>query len=348
MAEPLSLPEPSEDPPAGPNLEHDLAFGEMERAAHGKPEGHYGNTVEPAVPPDWHEAAALAEALLGRTRDLRAMAILATARLHTQGLPAYAAVVALVRHHLETMWEQVHPRLDPEDGNDRMERASVVSQLGHPGQVLRPLRDLPLASLGRGRPVTLRDIAVLNGSMAAEPGREKLTEPAIRDAFAKTDPAALISLRSAVEGLPGDIAAIAAFFPDMPEAARSNLDALAKIGRDIQKELVRHEALNAEAPEAEPEQDEPAAEAGAPSHATRPSRGFSSIQSIAAINSRDDALHALELAAAYFRSNEPSSPLPLLIDRARRLAPLPFLEILRDLAPDGLLQAQTIAGTTEQ
>ena len=40
-----------------------------------------------------------------------------------------------------------------------------------------------------------------------------------------------------------------------------------------------------------------------------------------------------------------SSPLPLLIDRAKRLAPMPFLDILRDLAPDGLAQAQTIAGT---
>ena len=64
------------------------------------------------------------------------------------------------------------------------------------------------------------------------------------------------------------------------------------------------------------------------------------------LGSRDDALHALELAAAYFRQHEPSSPLPLLIDRAKRLAPLPFMEILRDLAPDGLLQAQTIAGTS--
>jgi type VI secretion system protein ImpA len=66
------------------------------------------------------------------------------------------------------------------------------------------------------------------------------------------------------------------------------------------------------------------------------------------LNSREDALHALELAAAYFRTNEPSSPLPLLIDRAKRLAPLPFLEILRDLAPDGLAQAQTVAGTTDE
>ncbi len=69
-----------------------------------------------------------------------------------------------------------------------------------------------------------------------------------------------------------------------------------------------------------------------------------SLRSIAALTSRDDALRALELAAAFFRANEPSSPLPLLIDRACRLATLPFMDILRDLAPDGLQQAQVIAG----
>ena len=53
------------------------------------------------------------------------------------------------------------------------------------------------------------------------------------------------------------------------------------------------------------------------------------IRSIASLTHRDEALHALDLASAYFRTHEPSSPLPLLIDRAKRLAPLPFLEILR-------------------
>ena len=95
-----------------------------------------------------------------------------------------------------------------------------------------------------------------------------------------------------------------------------------------------------------PEPEETSPDAATPAaHRTAPVRSVMSVQSIAAINSRDDALHALELASNYFRDHEPSSPLPLLIDRAKRLAPMPFLDILRDLAPDGLAQAQTIAGT---
>jgi type VI secretion system protein ImpA len=72
------------------------------------------------------------------------------------------------------------------------------------------------------------------------------------------------------------------------------------------------------------------------------------IQSIRSFGAREDALYALELAAAYFRANEPTSPLPLLIERARRLADLPFLEILREIAPDGLPQAQIVTGTANE
>ena len=46
------------------NLELDPDFGALERAAQGKPETQYGNTIEPAIPPDWKETATLAVGLL--------------------------------------------------------------------------------------------------------------------------------------------------------------------------------------------------------------------------------------------------------------------------------------------
>ena len=43
--------------------------------------------------------------------------------------------------------------------------------------------------------------------------------------------------------------------------------------------------------------------------------------------------------------HEPSSPVPLLMGRAKRLVSLSFMEILKDMAPGGLSQASTIGGT---
>ena len=347
MADPIPLPDLPDGSVAGPNLELDAAFGALERAAQGKPETQYGNTIEPATPPDWKEAAIVAEGLMARTRDLRVMALLSIARLHLYGIPGFMDGLAVMRRHVDDAWDHVHPQLDPEDDNDPMQRANALLMLQDPGRVLRPMRDTALASTPRTGPVSWRDIAVMNGTQEPEPGRERMGEAAVRAAFAGSDPARLAALRAAVDGGLADLAAIPAAF-DAKSISGSGPDFtdLVKLLRDIQKELKRYEALAADA--APPEDAAgPAAEPDAVLMPAR-GRGGATIQSIAALNSREDALHALELAAGFFRTNEPSSPLPLLIDRAIRLAPLPFLEIVRDMAPDGLLQAQTIAGTPNE
>jgi type VI secretion system protein ImpA len=46
----------------------------------------------------------------------------------------------------------------------------------------------------------------------------------------------------------------------------------------------------------------------------------------------------------FFRKNEPSSPVPLLLDRAKRLVSKSFLEVLEDIAPDTLTEVKKIGG----
>ena len=350
MSETISLPELLDGSLSGPNLELDAMFGEMERAAQGKPEVQYGNAIEPAVPPDWKETCVQARALLERTRDLRVMTHLAIARLHLEGLPAFAEELSVIRWHLDTLWLPVHPQLDPEDDNDPLQRRNALMMLGDPVRVLRPLRDLPLAGTARVGQVSWRDIAVLNGQIEAEPGRAKLSETMVRAAFAGTDPAQRAALSTALARALDDIVAIpAAFDRESQPASGPDFTDLIKLLQDIQKAVSRYETLAAAAAEPEPaaEAEPQAMDAAEPEAVVRAPHRVAAIQSIAVLHSREDALHALELAAAYYRTNEPSSPLPLLIDRAKRLAVLPFLEILRDLAPDGLLQAQTVVGTVQ-
>lgn len=62
------------------------------------------------------------------------------------------------------------------------------------------------------------------------------------------------------------------------------------------------------------------------------------------IRSRDDAIRVLEQVCEYFRKNEPSSPVPLLLQRAKRLISKDFMEILRDLTPQGVSEAEMIGG----
>jgi type VI secretion system protein ImpA len=62
------------------------------------------------------------------------------------------------------------------------------------------------------------------------------------------------------------------------------------------------------------------------------------------IKSRQDAIRAIDAAATFFRKHEPSSPVPLLLDRAKRLVSKTFMEVLEDLAPDGVMQAKLVGG----
>ena len=49
-------------------------------------------------------------------------------------------------------------------------------------------------------------------------------------------------------------------------------------------------------------------------------------------------LARLQHVAAFFRTSEPSSPIPFLIDRARELAQRDFLNLLQDVLPEGALK----------
>jgi type VI secretion system protein ImpA len=64
----------------------------------------------------------------------------------------------------------------------------------------------------------------------------------------------------------------------------------------------------------------------------------------ARLESREEVVQALELVLDYYRRREPTSPIPLLVERAQRLVPLSFFEVMEDLAPDAMPQLRALAG----
>jgi type VI secretion system protein ImpA len=58
------------------------------------------------------------------------------------------------------------------------------------------------------------------------------------------------------------------------------------------------------------------------------------------ITSRSQALALLDLVQRYFRHTEPSSPVPMLCERARALAELDFMSVLNDVLPKATLKAR--------
>jgi type VI secretion system protein ImpA len=339
----------SDDLPAGPNLEFDPDFGALERAAQGKPEQQYGDTIIPAEEPDWKEIDSQASALLERSRDLRVLGQLAVARLHLSGLPAFADVMSMTQQLLEARWDEVHPQLDPEEDNDPTLRGNALLQLTHPGWVLRYLRTLPLARSARVGQYSWRDAGIATGTIESDE-EPKPTEALIRGAFADTDRGRLNALRNAATEAAASATAIGAVFDTRAGYGTGpDFEDLVKLLKDIARVIERYAPAQEQEQQAEipSEEDAGLGEADAAPVARRGGGGVS-IASLTEVTNRADALRLLDLVCRYYQRYEPASPLSLLIERAVGLAEKNFLDIVRELAPDGLAQVQNVMGARNE
>jgi type VI secretion system protein ImpA len=88
--------------------------------------------------------------------------------------------------------------------------------------------------------------------------------------------------------------------------------------------------------------EQTAAEAGDPATASAPASAVAAASG--EIRTREDVIRALDRICEYYERHEPSSPVPMLLRRAKRLATMSFLDILRELAPDGVAQAEALGG----
>lgn len=311
------------DAPCGADLEYDAAFLALQEAAAGKPERQYGDKVYAAEPADWPTAFDKALALARRTRDLRVATWLARSAAHVQGLAGAVRGLQLVHGLIERHWDHVHPQLDAGEGNDPTMRLNALAQLVHPGAGLADLRIAALTDQ-RGSP-TVRDIELgigrgepLAGEMV--PSEEGLTQ-AIAAAF-ESNPGlreAMAAGHAAVQGIDAALAA------RLGGAAGPEFAPLKKLLAAVA------EAARRAAGEAPPADAAPAA----------PRQGSSAAGTIA---SREDAVQALQRVCDWLERNEPSNPAPLLIRRAQRLMSKNFLEIMRDLVPEGVDHIEKLAG----
>ena len=113
--------------PCGPDCEYDNDFLALSQAVAGKPEQQFGDTVIPAVEPDWRQVDTLAQALLGRSRDLRVVCWLALANTRLHGVSAFVDGLKLIVSLCERYWDEVHPRIEVDGDTDPYLRMNAIS-----------------------------------------------------------------------------------------------------------------------------------------------------------------------------------------------------------------------------
>ncbi|MEO1467556.1 MAG: type VI secretion system protein TssA [Pseudomonadota bacterium] len=331
----------SEEAPSGPDLEYDPDFSALMLAAQPGEERQVGDAVIEAEEPDWSDVLRKCGDVLERTHDLRAGIVMANAALKREGLAGFAAAMQYLRGCVETHWDTCHPQLDAEDDDDPTMRVNAMLALTDEAGLMRALR---LAALTESRMfgrITLRDVEVSTGEIPQPSDMEKVPDATeISAAFKDTGNERVLELREAALAALEHTRAIAAIFDDKVGALGPDLDKAIKRCQAIFALIDRHADVPAEAAaEVEVTGEDGTTTVTMVAAAPAPPPGT--------ISSREDVDEALGKIIDYYAEHEPSSPVPLIINRARRLVAADFMTILKDVAPRAVSDFTEISGAKD-
>lgn len=328
-----------EDAPSGENLEYDPEFTEMELAAQPGEERRDGEKFIEPEDPDYGDVEKKAEAILGRCHDIRAAVFYAEAVLYSRGMVGFAEATAYVRGCLETYWDTCHPELDEDDDNDPTMRINAVQGMNGAETVIRALRRTALTDSRMFGRLSLRVIEIAEGSAPAPSNMTDIPDRAsIGAAFQDTNQETLMALLTAATSAQADLKAIDAIFVEKTPGQGPKLDEVQKVLHQIVRRVSEVVGSQGDAAGDMPEDTGAEPQVGE----AAPARGGGG--AVGVINSATDVSNALDRIITYYQRNEPSSPVPVLLERAKRLVSADFLTIIKDMAPQGKDQVYTIGG----
>ena len=316
----------------GENLEYDEEFRAMEKAAAGRPATQFDPED---VPPDWRAVLAHCQSLFERTRDLRVALYWTRAQLHMEGAATLPEGVRLMHELLSRYWDELHPMLDE---GDAYARVNALNEMASLGSMLGDLRESLVLSDRSVGDLRGRDIEIALGNLeprSSDTGYSRSSvEQMLRDG---------VRSKPELRDFPAQaLARIAEMQQLMRErvgyAAAPELDPLIATLTGIRDVLPR-------ADDAAPAAD--AAGAGGSEEGEAPRRGAARSLS-GSIETRNDALRAIDMVCEYLERTEPTNPAQLLLRRARKLVNKNFVELVRELAPESLNEVARVMGISAE
>jgi type VI secretion system protein ImpA len=326
--------------PCGEDLSYDPNFQALETMVRGTPETQFSE----AKPPEWKQVHSCCLELLARSKDLRIALILGVAELELNGIAGFKQSLAFLQGLLERYWLEVHPQLDPADSYDPLQRMNLIASLAMPigsfgddFRILERLRSAPLCDSIQMGSYSLSDI--FNAETAtAEDGMPAPDLAQIEAAFRDSKPDQLTLLYQAISESVASVEAIDAFLTTTVGAKNApDLTRLSTELVSIQKRITNYLPVTT---------TPFSANDAAAVLETSPQPGVMPI-SVGGIASRDDVVRTLQTICHYYAQAEPSSPVPLILKRALRLAEMDFVQIIKDMAPAAIEDIYRIAGEKE-
>ena len=297
----------------------------------------FGQSVPLNPAPVWRDLETKSRAALAQSKDLRLLAHLGAAVLRTEGLPAFLGILGVAAQWLEQYWVQVYPPVD----EDAILRKNALNSFADRMAIVDGVRRQPIVRHPLLGSFSLRDHEIATGLLPLPEGEEAPDAAQMRATLSASPVEELAALHSSVTAGLGALNSIESRMREEGGSqATPTFDPLVSLLAELQRLFAQALA------------DHPSGAGAAVSEtggdASVAGAETSRSGSLYAIRSREDAIRALDAVAAYFRQNEPSSPIPLFIERSKRLVAKDFLEVLADIAPDAVAQARAASGVREE
>lgn len=361
-------------------MRNDPAFHELERLTEAqiKVVHEGGNKAsQSTISVDWATVLQKAEELQSRGRDLRLLVIVTRALANEERLAGLAQGLNLIAKTFDQYWDTMHPALrtaaTPREAALRRINALLDLQNGQDG-LLANLRQTVFFSPRAIGPISGRDLeqAALDervilqeaasglgtGERAALTSAHNQMLNRVRTgcaAQADQDADAIMTLLSDARAAISALEAVDAALNVRIDGNGAAVPELKKFLQRLLTTLEWNTSANAVANGAA----KPAAQPSQPtSTPTRNGHGAETMASVAnlaetsiglpeRLNSRDEVVKCLDLVVAFYDRTEPSSPIPHLARRVRRMVHMDFVELMEDLAPSGLKEFRLLAGVPD-
>ena len=362
---------------SGDELRNDPRFHAIERllepAARAQRVKADGSINESAPPVDWATIEAEGEALAATGRDLRLLVVLVRVLFATDRFQGLSQGLGLLTSNLNEYWDGIHPLLRDRDdpAMAAMPRANALRQLENDDngllgdlstQTAFSPRGLGVVSFGDLAAVLRSDHEVLSRAasglnkteqdaiLARHSDRAKRTALACR-AMATEQPEDVATMAAGVAASLSELEKLSATFGEKSGTGLDGGLALSKLAEFL---IGCRKALDKVLAETQPEAAAgPAATeltaagltAASPAGSTAAARPAAAMNGPSgAINSRMDVEASLDRIVAFYERTEPSSPIPHVARRLRRMVSMDFLQLMQEVAPSGLKEFKNVAG----
>ncbi|WP_322867361.1 type VI secretion system protein TssA [Aquicoccus sp. G2-2] len=364
----------SKDAPSGVELRNDARFHAIERllepASRASKFSSDGVLDESVADPEWQEILDQSLDLAKDGRDLRLLVIIARAASALEDFEGLAQAITLLTETIDAHWDTLHPALRARDDPKAaaLPRINALKQLENDDNGL--LGDLKYSIL-----LNIRGVGAIPGIYLAQGSRSEFEYLAhAASGLNESEKADLATKHGQIVGRVN--AACRALAAEQADIAAGTIAAISAceaaivgLGAKLSEKLglgsepaislselgdfLAHTRASFEAgvaAMANEDGSEDVAETSANTSQTTvaapsPLNGSGTSASVpGVINSRRDVEKMLDSIVAFYERTEPSSPIPHMARRMRRMVAMDFLELMEEIAPSGLKEFGAVAG----